>query len=92
MDTACAVTFTTICYLLAQRRIHLKFEHRLPYYFKLFIDNILGVWLIDASSFGDPSQDPGWLAFKEELNTCGCTRKSGSALSNHAIFLHLDIT
>jgi hypothetical protein len=57
MGTSCAVTFDTIFYLTMERRIRTRFRHRLAY-FKRFIDDILGVWLIDDSYSDDPTQDP----------------------------------
>jgi hypothetical protein len=68
MGTSCAVTFTTICYLLTERRIRNKFGRRLAY-FKRFIDDILGVWMIDDTYSDDPTQDPEWTSFQAELNT-----------------------
>jgi hypothetical protein len=91
MGTSCAVTFDTICYLLTEHRIYSKFGHRLAY-FKRFIDDILGIWLIDETFSDDPTQDPAWTSFQAELNTFGRLRWTVGALLNSAILLDLDIT
>jgi hypothetical protein len=91
MGTSCEVTFATICYLLTEHRIRSKFGHRLTY-FKRFIDNMLGIWLIDDAYSNDPTQDPGWKSFQAELNTFGRLRLTVGALLNTAIFLDFNIT
>jgi hypothetical protein len=79
MGTSCAVTFTTICDLLIEHLIRQKSGHRLAYS-KRFIDDIVGVWLVEVSSLVDPEQDPKWLAFQEELNISNRFRWTFSTL------------
>jgi hypothetical protein len=83
--------FATICYFLTERRIRKKCGHRLAY-FERYIDDILGVWLVDVSFLVDPEQDPEWLALQDELNTFGHLRWTGSALSKKDVIIDLDIT
>jgi hypothetical protein len=91
MRTSCAVTFATICYLLKERRIRSKFRHQLAY-FKRFINDILGVWLIDESFSDNPSQYLEWTAFEAELNTFGRLCWNVGALLNSAVLLNLNIS
>lgn len=90
MVSSCAVTFAKICFLLTKRRIRTKFAHRLPF-FKWFIDDIIGIWLLD-SSIENHEQDKEWLDFKRELDTFGRLRWTVSTLTNKAVFLNLNIT
>jgi hypothetical protein len=90
MGTSCAVTLATICFLLTERHILTQFARRLPF-FKRFIDDTLGLWLLD-SSMANHEQDKEWLDFKHELDTFGHLRWTVSTLTNTAVFLDLDIT
>jgi hypothetical protein len=80
MGTSCAVTFATLCFLLMERRIRTIFAHRLPH-FKRFIDDILGIWLVD-NTVTNHEADEDWLDFKRELNTFGRLRWTVSKLTN----------
>jgi hypothetical protein len=90
MGTSCAVTFATICFLLTERRIRTKFAQRLPFS-KRFIDDILGIWLLDHS-VKNHEEDEEWLDFKRELNTFGRLRWKVSKLMSNSVFLDLEIT
>jgi hypothetical protein len=65
--------------------------HR-PHYLKCFIDDILGIWLVDVFLLEYPQQDPEWMAFQEELNNFGGLHLIVNALSMKAVFIDLDLT
>jgi hypothetical protein len=89
MVTSCAVTPTTMYLLLTKRQIRIKFGHRLAY-FKRFIDDIIGVWLTDASVVNH-EEDQECLAFQEELNNFDHLKWTVTALKKKYVFLNLNI-